>query len=175
MDEGWNTFPTENATSRWICLHAGWSMHQDNTYMANIRNLFCFSAVQNVCFCHFCDRFALIRTVMPSTPVLGKPECYSRKCIMKVEQPVRTQHLEIQYRAEKQTWTTCQDSVRHFNSSEFENLGTFSEKSRSQRYHMNLWRYTVRPNRSVNDSDREAYMNSRTDMSISELTMMLKS
>lgn len=150
-------------------------MHQDNTYMANIRNLFCFSAVQNVCFCHLCDHFALIRTVMPSTPVLGKPECYSRKCIMKVEQPVRTQHLEIQYRAEKQTWTTYQDSVRHFNSSEFENLGTFSEKSRSQRYHMNLWRYTVRPNRSVTDSDREAYMSSRTDMSISELTMMLKS
>uniref|UniRef100_A0A3Q4IAG5 Interleukin 12 receptor, beta 2a n=1 Tax=Neolamprologus brichardi TaxID=32507 RepID=A0A3Q4IAG5_NEOBR len=61
--------------------------------------------------------YTLSKIVMPSTPVLGKPECYSRKCIMKVEQPVRTQHLEIQYRAEKQTWTTCQDSVVQMNSS----------------------------------------------------------
>uniref|UniRef100_A0A3P9BZX0 Interleukin 12 receptor, beta 2a n=1 Tax=Maylandia zebra TaxID=106582 RepID=A0A3P9BZX0_9CICH len=61
--------------------------------------------------------YTLSKIVMPSTPVLGKPECYSRKCIMKVEQPVRTQHLEIQYRAEKQTWTTYQDSVVQMNSS----------------------------------------------------------
>uniref|UniRef100_I3J319 Interleukin 12 receptor, beta 2a n=1 Tax=Oreochromis niloticus TaxID=8128 RepID=I3J319_ORENI len=61
--------------------------------------------------------YTLSKIAMPSTPVLGKPECYSRKCIMKVEQSVRTQHLEVQYRAEKQTWTTYQDSVVQMNSS----------------------------------------------------------
>ncbi|XP_063322982.1 interleukin-12 receptor subunit beta-2 [Pelmatolapia mariae] len=61
--------------------------------------------------------YTLSKIVMPPTPILGKPECYSRKCIMKVEQSVRTQHLEIQYRTEKQTWTTYQDSVVQMNSS----------------------------------------------------------
>ncbi|XP_054458660.1 interleukin-12 receptor subunit beta-2 [Anoplopoma fimbria] len=43
---------------------------------------------------------------MPSTPLLGQPECFSRECVIKVEQPVQTQHLEIQYRAEATTWTS---------------------------------------------------------------------
>ncbi|XP_029355668.1 interleukin-12 receptor subunit beta-2 isoform X2 [Echeneis naucrates] len=44
--------------------------------------------------------------VMPSTPVLGPPKCSSRECIIKVNQTVRTQHMEIQYRSGKQTWTS---------------------------------------------------------------------
>lgn len=116
-------------TLDWACIKTIWQI-LGTCFVLVLHKMFSF--------CHLCDRFALIRTAMPSTPVLGKPECYSRKCIMKVEQSVRTQHLEVQYRAEKQTWTTYQDSVRHFNSSEFENLGTFSEKSRSQRYHRML-------------------------------------
>ncbi|XP_044056741.1 interleukin-12 receptor subunit beta-2 [Siniperca chuatsi] len=54
--------------------------------------------------------YTLSDIVMPSTPVLGQPECSSRECIIKVEQSVRTQHLEIQYRAEAPTWTSYSDS-----------------------------------------------------------------
>lgn len=59
----------------------------------------------------------LIWSAMPSTPALGQPECSSRECVIKVEQSVRTQHLEIQYRAEAQTWTSYPDSVRRLNCS----------------------------------------------------------
>ncbi|XP_070765147.1 interleukin-12 receptor subunit beta-2 [Enoplosus armatus] len=54
--------------------------------------------------------YTLSDIAMPPTPVLGQPECSSRECIINVEQPVRTQHLEIQYRAEAQTWTSYPDS-----------------------------------------------------------------
>ncbi|XP_075943613.1 interleukin-12 receptor subunit beta-2 [Anarhichas minor] len=55
--------------------------------------------------------YTLSDIAMPSTPVLGQPGCSSRKCIIKVEQSVRTQHLEIQYRAAARTWTSSPDSV----------------------------------------------------------------
>ncbi|KAA8590054.1 hypothetical protein FQN60_013419 [Etheostoma spectabile] len=47
---------------------------------------------------------------MPSSPALGQPECSSRECIVKVELPVKAQHLEIQYRTETQTWTSSPDT-----------------------------------------------------------------
>ncbi|XP_072245926.1 interleukin-12 receptor subunit beta-2 isoform X2 [Leuresthes tenuis] len=56
---------------------------------------------------------------MPSKPLLGQPECSSRKCIIKVEQSVRIQHLQIQYRDERQQqWATYADSVLQMNSSQ---------------------------------------------------------
>ncbi|XP_061593779.1 interleukin-12 receptor subunit beta-2 isoform X2 [Cololabis saira] len=55
--------------------------------------------------------YRLSDIVMPSVPVLGQPECSSRKCIIKVEQLVRTPHLQIQYRSESHQWTTDPDSV----------------------------------------------------------------
>uniref|UniRef100_A0A3P9CJ50 Fibronectin type-III domain-containing protein n=1 Tax=Maylandia zebra TaxID=106582 RepID=A0A3P9CJ50_9CICH len=84
--------------------------------------------------------YTLSKIVMPSTPVLGKPECYSRKCIMKVEQPVRTQHLEIQYRAEKQTWTTYQDSMNssHWSISSLEPYRLYHFRARSK-FSTGLW------------------------------------
>uniref|UniRef100_UPI0037E96578 interleukin-12 receptor subunit beta-2 n=1 Tax=Semicossyphus pulcher TaxID=241346 RepID=UPI0037E96578 len=54
--------------------------------------------------------YTLRDIAMPSAPVLDQPECFSRKCVIKVEQSVRTQHLEIQYRAEAQDWTSYPDS-----------------------------------------------------------------
>lgn len=62
--------------------------------------------------------FSFILTAMPSTPDLGQPDCSSRECIIQVKQSVRTQNLEIQYRAEAQTWTSYPDSVRRHNSSD---------------------------------------------------------
>ena len=56
-----------------------------------------------------------LMTAMPSTPKLGQPECSSRECIIHVKQSVRTQHLEIQYRADAQPWTSYPDSVRCIN------------------------------------------------------------
>lgn len=74
----------------------------------------------------FCSDFffttlvtALIWAAMPSTPVLGPPECSSRECIIKVAQSVMTQHLEIQHRAEAETWTSYPDAVRNLNCSEW--------------------------------------------------------
>lgn len=55
--------------------------------------------------------YTLSDIAMPSAPVLGRPECSSRECIITVEQPVRTQHLEIQYRSEAHTWTSSLDSM----------------------------------------------------------------
>ncbi|KAL3047532.1 hypothetical protein OYC64_021684 [Pagothenia borchgrevinki] len=47
---------------------------------------------------------------IPLTPVLRQPDCTSQECTITVEQPVMTQHLEIQYRADTQTWTSSPDS-----------------------------------------------------------------
>lgn len=55
--------------------------------------------------------YTLSDIAMPPTPDLGQPECSSRECIIQVYQTVRTQHLEIQYRSEAQTWTSHPDSV----------------------------------------------------------------
>ncbi|KAM6921143.1 interleukin-12 receptor subunit beta-2 [Xenentodon cancila] len=62
--------------------------------------------------------YTLSDIVMPSTPVLGQPECSSRKCVIKVELFVRTLHLQIQYRSEpQQQWTTDPHSVVQMTSS----------------------------------------------------------
>nr|XP_019936527.1 PREDICTED: interleukin-12 receptor subunit beta-2-like [Paralichthys olivaceus] len=53
--------------------------------------------------------YTLTDIAMPSPPVLGQPECSSRECIFTVEQPVRTHHLQIQYKAAEQTWTSHPD------------------------------------------------------------------
>ncbi|KAF7665254.1 hypothetical protein LDENG_00149550 [Lucifuga dentata] len=55
--------------------------------------------------------YTLRDIMMPSPPDLGQAKCSSRGCDIKVEESVRTQHLEIQYRSEQQTWTTYQNSV----------------------------------------------------------------
>ncbi|XP_038572258.1 interleukin-12 receptor subunit beta-2 [Micropterus salmoides] len=55
--------------------------------------------------------YTLNDIAMPSTPVLGPPECSSRECIIKVAQSVMTQHLEIQHSAEAETWTSYPDAV----------------------------------------------------------------
>ncbi|XP_029285739.1 interleukin-12 receptor subunit beta-2 [Cottoperca gobio] len=60
--------------------------------------------------------YTLRDIAMPSTPVLGQPDCSSRECIIKVQHSVRTQHLEIQYRAEAQTWASSPDSVVQMSS-----------------------------------------------------------
>ncbi|XP_028260511.1 interleukin-12 receptor subunit beta-2 [Parambassis ranga] len=49
--------------------------------------------------------YTLSDIAMPPAPVLGQPQCSSRACILRVEQSVRTQHLQIQSRTEQQTWT----------------------------------------------------------------------
>ncbi|XP_030583586.1 interleukin-12 receptor subunit beta-2 [Archocentrus centrarchus] len=61
--------------------------------------------------------YTLSDIAMPSTPVLSELNCSSRMCVIKVEQSVKTHYLEIQYRAEQQTWTTYEDSVAQRNSS----------------------------------------------------------
>ncbi|XP_060934517.1 interleukin-12 receptor subunit beta-2 [Limanda limanda] len=53
--------------------------------------------------------YSLTDIATPSPPVLGRPECSSRECIFTVEQPVRTKHLQIQYKAAEQTWTSHPD------------------------------------------------------------------
>ncbi|KAG7233972.1 hypothetical protein INR49_028686, partial [Caranx melampygus] len=57
--------------------------------------------------------YSLSDIVMPSPPVLGQPQCTSRKCFIKVTQPVRTQLLEIQYTSEEQTWTSYPHQGEH--------------------------------------------------------------
>ncbi|KAK5870005.1 hypothetical protein PBY51_024672 [Eleginops maclovinus] len=63
---------------------------------------------------------------MPSTPVLHQPDCSSRECIIKVEQPVMTQHLEIQYKADTQTWTSSPDSVVQMGSVQVPSLEPYT-------------------------------------------------
>ncbi|XP_056234743.1 interleukin-12 receptor subunit beta-2 isoform X2 [Seriola aureovittata] len=53
--------------------------------------------------------YTLRDIVMPSTPVLGQPQCSSRECIIEVKQSVITQQLEIQYKSAEQTWTSYPD------------------------------------------------------------------
>ncbi|TKS74770.1 Interleukin-12 receptor subunit beta-2 [Collichthys lucidus] len=54
--------------------------------------------------------YTLSDIATPSTPELGQPECSSRECVIQVTQSVSTEHLEIQYREEAQTWTSYPDS-----------------------------------------------------------------
>lgn len=51
--------------------------------------------------------YTLSDIATPPTPALGQPKCSSRQCLIQVEQCVRTQHLEIQHKADaEQTWTS---------------------------------------------------------------------
>ncbi|XP_061539107.1 interleukin-12 receptor subunit beta-2 isoform X2 [Phycodurus eques] len=43
---------------------------------------------------------------IPSAPVLERPQCTSRGCAIRVRQPLRTQHLAVQYATEPGLWTT---------------------------------------------------------------------
>ncbi|CAK6955179.1 interleukin-12 receptor subunit beta-2 [Scomber scombrus] len=83
--------------------------------------------------------YSLSDIVIPSTPVLGQPECSSRQCVIKVEQSVKTPHLEIQYRTEQQTWTTNPDSEMQFQSiSSLEPYRLYHFRARS-RFSSGLW------------------------------------
>ncbi|XP_070689061.1 interleukin-12 receptor subunit beta-2 [Pempheris klunzingeri] len=66
--------------------------------------------------------FTLSDIAMPSAPALGQPNCSSRECIITVEQSVRTQHLEIQYRTEAQTWTSYPDSGVQMSSAQVRSI-----------------------------------------------------
>ncbi|XP_036971810.1 interleukin-12 receptor subunit beta-2 [Acanthopagrus latus] len=56
------------------------------------------------------QNYTLSDIAMPSTPELGRPDCSSRECSIRVKQSVKTQHLEIQYGAEAQAWTSHPNS-----------------------------------------------------------------
>lgn len=47
---------------------------------------------------------------MPSTPVLGQPECSSRECVIHVQQSLRTEQVEIQYGTKPEEWNTRPNS-----------------------------------------------------------------
>ncbi|XP_069550903.1 interleukin-12 receptor subunit beta-2 [Brachyistius frenatus] len=68
--------------------------------------------------------YTLCDIVMPPAPVLVQPKCSSRECIIKVEQSMRMQHLQIQYRDEQQPWTNCPDSVAQTNSSRVRSISS---------------------------------------------------
>ncbi|XP_078115485.1 interleukin-12 receptor subunit beta-2 [Sander vitreus] len=68
--------------------------------------------------------YTLSDIAMPSTPALGQPECSSRECIVKVELPVKAQHLEIQYRTEAQTWTSSPDSGVQMSSVQVQSISS---------------------------------------------------
>lgn len=62
---------------------------------------------------------------MPSTPALGQPRCFSQMCSVRVEQSMRTEHLEIQYKLDRETWKTHRpNSVLHNNSSHIWNISS---------------------------------------------------
>ncbi|XP_035997286.1 interleukin-12 receptor subunit beta-2 [Fundulus heteroclitus] len=89
--------------------------------------------------------YTLSDIVMPSTPVVDRVECSSRNCAIKVEQPLRTQHLQIQYRAERQRdWTTYPDSAGLLTSSNTKHISSlepcslYSFRARS-RFSTGLW------------------------------------
>ncbi|KAM7388491.1 hypothetical protein PAMP_024661 [Pampus punctatissimus] len=92
--------------------------------------------------------YTLSDIAMPSTPVLGQPKCSSRECVIKVEQSVRTEHLEIQYRTEQQTWTTNPDSkvqmslvqVQVWSISSLEPYRLYHFRARSK-FSTGLWSY----------------------------------
>lgn len=61
-----------------------------------------------------------VPTAMPQTPVLAQPNCSSRECVLKVQQSIVTQHLEVEYGTDAQRWsyktiTVYQESVRNAN------------------------------------------------------------
>ncbi|KAM9762799.1 interleukin-12 receptor subunit beta-2 isoform 1-T2 [Menidia menidia] len=63
--------------------------------------------------------YTLSDIVMPSTPVLRRPECSSRRCTLRVEQSVRIQHLEVQHAAgQLNQWESCLDPTVEMNSSQ---------------------------------------------------------
>ncbi|XP_008296047.1 interleukin-12 receptor subunit beta-2 [Stegastes partitus] len=68
--------------------------------------------------------YTLSDIAMPPAPVLVQPECSSRECFIKVEEPVRTQHVEIEYTADQQTWTTSPDSVVQMSSSQVRSVSS---------------------------------------------------
>ncbi|MEQ2237260.1 hypothetical protein ILYODFUR_021412, partial [Ilyodon furcidens] len=69
--------------------------------------------------------YTLSDIVMPSTPAVDQVECTSRNCTIKVEQPVRTQHLQIQYRDEQQReWTTYPGSAGLMTSSKTKHISS---------------------------------------------------
>uniref|UniRef100_A0A3B3B8D1 Interleukin 12 receptor, beta 2a n=1 Tax=Oryzias melastigma TaxID=30732 RepID=A0A3B3B8D1_ORYME len=61
--------------------------------------------------------YTLSDRAKPSALSLGQPDCSSRECRLKVEQPLNVSYLEIQYRADHQQWTSNPDSVRRWSSS----------------------------------------------------------
>ncbi|XP_040897103.1 interleukin-12 receptor subunit beta-2 [Toxotes jaculatrix] len=88
--------------------------------------------------------YTLSDIVMPSTPLLGQPKCSSRECTIKVEQSVRTQHLEIQYKAAEQTWTSYPDqgmqmgTVQDWSISPLQPYGLYHFRARSK-FSTGLW------------------------------------
>ncbi|XP_053285862.1 interleukin-12 receptor subunit beta-2 [Pleuronectes platessa] len=88
--------------------------------------------------------YSLTDIAMPLPPVLGRPECSSRECVFTVEQPVRTQNLQIQYKAAEQKWTSHPDlsvpmsSVPAQSISSLEPYSLYHFKVRS-RFSTGLW------------------------------------
>ncbi|XP_026161122.1 interleukin-12 receptor subunit beta-2 [Mastacembelus armatus] len=83
--------------------------------------------------------FTLSDIVMPSTPVLHQPNCFSRGCSMKVKQSVETQHLEIQYKTGEQTWTAYRDQgVQDLSISPLEPYRLYHFRARSK-FSNGLW------------------------------------
>lgn len=83
--------------------------------------------------------------VMPSAPVVNQVKCSSKNCTIKVEQPVWTQYLQIQYRdQQQQEWTTYPDSAGLKNLSKtklissLEPCSQYSFRARS-RFSTGLW------------------------------------
>ncbi|KAM9797597.1 interleukin-12 receptor subunit beta-2 isoform X1 [Syngnathus typhle] len=54
--------------------------------------------------------YTLSNIVTPAAPVLRVPRCTSRGCTIRIQQPVKTQHLEVQYATETGLWTTDPNS-----------------------------------------------------------------
>ncbi|XP_061539111.1 interleukin-12 receptor subunit beta-2 isoform X5 [Phycodurus eques] len=61
--------------------------------------------------------YTLSNIAIPSAPVLERPQCTSRGCAIRVRQPLRTQHLAVQYATEPGLWTTyphsSQGQIQH--------------------------------------------------------------
>ncbi|KAM4740015.1 interleukin-12 receptor subunit beta-2 [Anableps anableps] len=83
--------------------------------------------------------------VMPSTPIVDQVKCSSRNCTIKVEQPMRTQHLQIEYRDKQQReWTTYPDSTGLVTSCKTKHIASlkpcslYSFRARS-RFSTGLW------------------------------------
>ncbi|XP_076009180.1 interleukin-12 receptor subunit beta-2 isoform X2 [Genypterus blacodes] len=53
--------------------------------------------------------YTLSDIALPPPPVLGQTKCSSRGCTIRVQQSVRTQHLELQYRLDRPTWKPYPD------------------------------------------------------------------